>query len=137
MRRRMSAQRMRLYNRGVLSPGKQADFIFLDDLDAFTIHSVYKEGTNITNLPEDLFTFNLDYIFNTIKRRPIKQDDLKLPISNLEGDEVKIRIMHREISNTFTEEMVIPVKTREGVLQWEDAGLTMIAVIERYGHRNR
>lgn len=130
------AQRMQLYDRGVLSPGKQADFIILDDLNAFSIHSVYKKGSNIKDLPEDQFNFNDQYIYNTIKRKPIKRDDLILPISNLEGDEVKLRIMHRETTNTFTEEMIIPVKTREGVLQWQDAGLTMIAVIERYGHQN-
>ncbi|UPU39643.1 hypothetical protein MX850_02510 [Erysipelothrix sp. Poltava] len=98
------AQRMQLYDRGVLSPGKQADFIILDDLNAFSIHSVYKKGSNIKDLPEDYFNFNDQYIYNTIKRKPIKRDDLILPISNLEGDEVRLRIMHRETTNTFTEE---------------------------------
>ncbi|WP_331835971.1 hypothetical protein [Erysipelothrix piscisicarius] len=129
------SQRMQLNDRGVLSPGKLADFIILDDLDAFAIQSVYKKGINDQNLEYEHFLFDDDSIFNTIKRNPITEADIVSSISKIKGDEATIRIMHREVTNTFTEEQIQSIPVREGVLQWQDAGLTMIAVIERYGHQ--
>ncbi|WP_342621289.1 adenine deaminase C-terminal domain-containing protein [Erysipelothrix sp. P66] len=129
------SQRMQLNDRGVLSPGKLADFIILDDLDAFAIQSVYKKGINVQNLEHEHFLFDDDSIFNTIKRNPITEADIVSSISKIKGDEATIRIMHREVTNTFTEEQIQSIPVREGVLQWQDAGLTMIAVIERYGHQ--
>ena len=38
------ARRMHLEDRGMIAPGRLADFIVLSDLNQFTIHSVYKKG---------------------------------------------------------------------------------------------
>lgn len=40
-----TAECYQLKNKGAIAPGYVADFIILDDLNHFTIHSVYKEGT--------------------------------------------------------------------------------------------
>lgn len=132
----VAAQRMNLFDRGVLSPGKIADIIILDELDTFKISSVYKKGRNVSSLPEEKFNFNKSYIYNTICRNYVKESDFTSQISGLTSERQRVRVMHREISNTFTDEKIIDVPVREGVLQWEEVGLSMIAVIERYGHND-
>jgi adenine deaminase len=43
-----AAERFRLFDRGALSPGRQADFCVLSDLSNFSIRSTYKRGVAIS-----------------------------------------------------------------------------------------
>ena len=44
---------MNLLDRGVIAPGKLADFVLLDDLDTLHITSTYKKGKCIFDINED------------------------------------------------------------------------------------
>jgi adenine deaminase len=130
------AQRMRLYDRGIIAPGKISDFIILDDLKTLSIKEVWKKGEKIYDrdakisrtlpVPEipDLFR-------NSIKRDPVSADDFTIAAADGVHESLIIR------RNTGTSTATVAVKHRlraeNGRIIIED-GLNLIASVERYGH---
>ena len=125
------AQRLRLFDRGIIAPGKIADAVILSSLDDFVIEEVYKKGRNINDIEKDTIVNFNESSYHSIQRNPVSIDDF---IVKSEGDSVKVRVMERESGATFTHEEFVDVAVKDGIVQWEEAGLSLISVIERYGH---
>ncbi|MCK5672116.1 MAG: adenine deaminase, partial [Spirochaetales bacterium] len=134
------AKRMGFRDRGIIAPGKIADFILLEDVsNEFKIQSVYKGGV----------LFNLKKVDKTIhKFDPGFLDSLNLSLSSISdemyilkvnpGSEgkttVKCRIMRKNSKNTYTESVFRSLPVSKGVINWSNPELdvNLAIVIDRY-----
>ena len=127
-----------LKNKGAIAPGYVADFLILDDLNEFSIDSVYKNGTlvvknnELLNIPDDVIEeINLPTSMNIGE---ITAEDLKIDITNkkflnvielipnkLESNHLKIKIDSLNLSNEFT-----PLVGQDDLLK--------VSVIERHNN---
>lgn len=133
------AQRMRLYDRGVLAPNKRADFIILDELESFQIEEVYtkgelsyqrdqqKEKKYSKAFPEDFY--------NSVKLAKLNKDDLELKF-NSKQESLKCRVIEVKSESTYTEEKIAELNLKDGLLEWEKSDFNLAAVISRYGDRS-
>jgi adenine deaminase len=74
-------------DRGAIAPGYKADFIILDSLEDFTLHSVYKDGKLVSNSMKLEFDFNnhvQPQFENTVHLTNFTIDDLKIPTNHNE-----------------------------------------------------
>jgi adenine deaminase len=134
------ARRMGLLDRGVIAPGKMADFILLEDVKEFKIHSVYKNGKALYNKQESEGNRSSQNnkkgfprkFYNSIKLNSLNKEDFKVETPILNG-EVVCRTMKVAPNTTFTEEGEVIINSVNGKLQWEKKGCALIAVFERYG----
>jgi adenine deaminase len=133
------ARHMLLSDRGSIAPGRIADFIILDDLETFSIRSVYKRGvlerSELYGPGADRGSRFPASFYATVRRRPLAEDDFLVrtpaPTSATGLDCVTIRI---DPESTFTERGSVRCPVSGGLVDWRAAGLSLIAAIERYGH---
>lgn len=133
-----NAQRMHLYDRGAIAPGRLADFLLLSDPASFQPELVYKEGRCIYDaaapqipaaagpspFPEDFY--------RTVQVASVTAETFRLPAP--EGaSQVEVRAI--EVSPTVTQtkerRMVLPV--RDGCIDWQSGDCALAAVLERHG----
>lgn len=130
------ALRMDLKDRGAVAPGKIADFIILDNVEKFSINSVYKNGECVyeegkkyqytpseNNFPKDFY--------NSVKLAKINEEDLKIK-ANVENGRVKCRIINVKNGSTFTGEVFDYLDVVNGYIDWEGSPYALIGVFERY-----
>ena len=125
-------------NKGAIAPGYIADFLILDDLENFSIESVYKNGTLVVknneffNIPSDITEVQSLPIAMNIKK--ITSEDLKIDINNknfinvielipnkLESNHLRFKIDTLNLKDQF-----IPITGKDDLLK--------VSVIER--HKN-
>ncbi|MGO4495282.1 adenine deaminase C-terminal domain-containing protein [Paenibacillus sp. 2RAB27] len=131
------AKRMRMYDRGVISPGKIGDFLLLSNLEQLTIEQVFKAGRKVYDV-EEAYTpiikppaFPAHY-YQSVQMAPLKEADFEVSIE--EADDVyTCRKMMVKDGSTFTEEQHAQVKVQQGKLLWQESGSALIATFERYG----
>lgn len=135
------ARRMGLHDRGMLTPGKLADFLLLDNLEEFSIQEVYKNGQSVYRKGQPVTEKRYSYeyypnnYFDTIQSRLLTKENLKLKVET-DKDVVKCQVIQKFEFGTFTEPIIKGVPVKDGLLQWEDEGLSLLVVMERYG-KNR
>jgi adenine deaminase len=116
---------------GSISIGRKADIIVLDDLDDFSIDSVYAAGK-----PVDDFTPSYEYpdlVFNTVKFPEVDESDLQLRADPDTDHKVPVIKVLPDLILTEKESAIIH-SDLDGVLL-PDAGddILSVAVIERHG----
>ena len=134
------AKRMGFRDRGIIAPGKIADFILLDDSSPeFKIHSVYKQGVLFSSDtghkavhsfdPKFLDSFNLP-VTPISDAMYILQVDKKLA----NRSNVKCRIMRKNSRNTYTESVIRSFPLTKGTINWSnpEADVNLAVVIDRY-----
>jgi adenine deaminase len=134
------AKRMGFRDRGVIAPGKIADFILLEDGSAnFKINSVYKRGVlfksssgNITPPrfdPKFLNSLNLSVtsILDTMYTLRVAPELVNKGI-------VKCRVMRKNCKNTYTKSVIRSLPVSEGIVSWTspEAEVNLAIVIDRY-----
>lgn len=130
------ARRMNLHDRGVIAPGKKADFIFVDDLEKFNITNTFISGKEVynsaceTEYSSSSYKFPQDF-YSSVNVKPITKDNLLIPAGDT--NEVMCRIIELKDGSTRTNELIKPVPVKNGYLDWENSGYCLIAVFERYG----
>jgi adenine deaminase len=119
-------------DRGAIAPGYKADFIILDSLEDFTLHSVYKDGKLVSNSKKLEFDYNnhvQPQFENTVKLTNFTIDDLKIPTNheelNVIGIEKNSLLTTHEKIYGFTENEFRSDPSRD---------LCKIFVIERHGN---
>lgn len=128
------AKRMKLQDRGVIAPGKIADFCLLSNLEAFELAAVYKTGVlanqNGDNkvgerqFPEDFY--------KSVQLEPLTSEDFDVHVNKEDGT-CTARIMKVQDGSTFTAEVHESIDVQDGLLQWQDTEHLLIATFERYG----
>jgi adenine deaminase len=130
------SRHMGLRDRGSIAPGRKADFVLLDDLETFSIRAVYKDGVAVEpdrdrreagpapGFPPSFYT--------SIRRGLVSESDFEARpgLSGAEVDCVTIRI---DPGSTATSRGSVRCALRDGLVQWRESGLSLLAVVERYG----
>ncbi|OWZ83172.1 adenine deaminase [Natranaerobius trueperi] len=127
------AKRMKLFDRGIIAPGKVADFVLLDDYETFEIDQVFKNGKPILNhkdTKDDTFKFP-ERFYKSVKINELTEEDLvvKAPIN--EGN-ISCRIMKVSDGTTYTKEIIDELPVKNGELDWENSPYLLTAVFERH-----
>lgn len=121
------ARRMGFQDRGAIVTGYQADFILLDDVPSFKIATVYKNGKQVSTAHPDMYF--PESFYQSVQCRPLTEADLSFKVEKAMTCNV---IAIQEIG-TFTEHVQRMVAEKNGFLDWENSGLALIVVMERYG----
>ncbi len=129
------ARRMHLDDRGIIGPGKRADFIILNDLENFSIEAVYKNGKKYQPSEKELKgsqdqeLFPEDF-YHSVHCRPAEEKDFEV---YGEGDFALVNAMEIQSFGTRAKWVKRQVPIRDGKLCWQEAGLCLAAVFERHG----
>ncbi|MCI1985056.1 MAG: amidohydrolase family protein [Lactobacillus sp.] len=128
------ARRMGLWDRGLIAPGRVADFIVLDDVPSFAIDAVYKSGQRVTvDAATPVVTHFPDALRQTVTAMPLTVADLALTVPQ-EGGTVTANVIAIAKAGTFTALEKVPLAVENHQVQWQAAGLSLAVVQERYGH---
>lgn len=130
------ARRMNLLDRGVLAPGKLADFIVLSDLNTFQISEVYKKGVRVYNEKEPLVQhthprFEEEYYHSLQLEKPSL--DKFLIRTELESGYADVNVMMIQRHSTRTKKAIVRMPIQNHKLIWEGSGCVLTMVFERYG----
>lgn len=131
------ARRMHLLDRGVLAPGKKADFLSVEDLEKFEIKNTFIDGKEVYNSSEEkkyiptTYRFPEDF-YRSVHVKNIKAEDIKIPVETTEK-EVMCRVIEVSDGSTRTKELIRPLPVKDGYLDWENSEYCLIAVFERHG----
>ncbi|MDP4096194.1 amidohydrolase family protein [Paenibacillus sp. P96] len=131
------AARMRMHDRGTISPGKIADFVLLSDLETFEPDQVYKNGIKVFDRYEahqsKLISGNFpEYFYHSVQLSLLEESDFQIHTNAEEGMH-DCRVMMVKDGSTFTEELIVPAMVSDGLVQWEEGEYGLIATFERYG----
>ncbi|MFD1955575.1 adenine deaminase C-terminal domain-containing protein [Paenibacillus thailandensis] len=131
------ARRMRLYDRGVIAPGKLADFLLVSDLEEMKIDAVYKNGTLAYSAdrpyePEPAPYRFPAHFYQSVKLGELSETDFALRTDAPNG-RYACRVMAVQDGSTFTNENRVELEAIAGRLRWETSGCGLIATFERYG----
>lgn len=126
------ARRMGLWDRGAIAPGRVADFVVLSDLNQLTISAVYKNGERVHSEVVVPATFS-DKLYHSVQAAKLAQGDFVLRAPQTNGM-VTVNVMQLNHDSTFTACRQEQLPVVDHVVQWQDAGLALLCVQERYGH---
>jgi len=126
-----AAEAYRLYDRGAVAPGYQADLIVFDDLKAFNVEMVFKGGRLVAKQGKALFEVSeiaSEAVVNTVNFKPVAADDLRIAMSS---DFARvIRLLPHSL---VTESAVRKVVTEEGFFKYDERlDILKLLVIERH-----
>lgn len=130
------SQRMHLYDRGVIAPGKLADFILLEDPAVMTPAYVYKNGVQIFSQKkgeelESSYQFPQDF-YHSVCLPPVSLEDFQV-VTDTDQEEVAVRVIEVHSDRTQTTEKIVSMPVRDHVLEWKDSGCMLAMVLERHG----
>ena len=129
------ARRMHLDDRGIIAPGKLADFVILNSLEDFSIEAVYKNGREYSPLlegkkeEEKPTLFPADF-YDSVRCREAEPEDFEI---RCEGKYALVNAMEIQPFGTRAKWIQKEVPICDGRLLWQESGLCLAAVFERYG----
>lgn len=124
------ARRMHLEDRGMIAPGRLADFILLSDLSSFKIHSVYKNGEEVTSMKENHHQTFPEHFYQSIKCKKASREDFQLQVS---GTSALCNVIQTQPHSTFTKHIQKVVPIVEGRIDYQSENLCLLTIFERYG----
>ncbi len=152
------SRRMHLDDRGMIAPGKIADFMLLDSLDGVEPVVVYKKGECVyrkddevccgaevaavqsaggvqtgSGAPKAAACSFPDSFYHTINCRQAEISDFVLKAEEPDAKWAEVNVMKIGTFGTATTPVKRRVEVKDGVLDWKSAGLSLAVVFERYG----
>jgi adenine deaminase len=124
-----AAMRLGRRDLGLVAPGRRADLIVLDDLDAFSVRHVFTSGRHVAADGALRATLRPDPVpppTATMHVPPLGPEDFTLRAA---GSRMRLRTVHRP---RFTEWGAIDAAVRDGVVRLPDDAILM-AVVHRHG----
>ena len=141
------ARRMHLDDRGMIAPGKIADFLLLSDLEGFRPEVVVKSG-RMEKDEAGMFAGQMDgsaacgkpavaadfpeHFFHSVHCRPAKLSDFVLRAEK-PCEAVLANVMQISTFGTATKQVQRRIPVRDGVICWQEAGLSLAVLYERHG----
>ncbi|MDR0997775.1 MAG: amidohydrolase family protein [Treponema sp.] len=124
-----------LRDRGAVAPGRIGDFVLLRNPESFEIAGVYKRGLLAGTGPESREEPSFPpHFYTSIKRAPLEASDFTPPLpQGFEGDSIDCVSIIPSPDSTATRRGRVNCKVLGGKLAWQEAGLCLLAVAERYG----
>jgi len=137
------SRRMHLYDRGVIAPGKLADFMLVKDPACLSPEAVYKNGVEIFNRqnPSDAEAkdgFPADF-YQSVQLPPLPAEAFRMPVSRFlpKGtpipSQVTVRAIEVHANGTQTRERHISMAVKDGMIDWKPSGCLLAMVLERHG----
>lgn len=128
------SRRMRLFDRGIIAPGRIADFVLLSDPDSFEIESVWKSGREVYEKKRGLVMKSPewhapDYVLSSTKREHVTAEDFSFPDSA--GSERIVTIKHFP-HTTMTGRGEAFIDLSKPLPE----GFCILASVERYGKQS-
>lgn len=129
------ARRMGFFDRGAIAPGRVADLIILDNLNDLSISQVYKNGEKVIPTHPAAVNFSKE-LYHSVQADKLNEQDFKIIVEQ-ENGLISTNVIEIEEKSTFTKriEVMLPVKNHEVV--WENSGLALLVVQERYGNNKK
>lgn len=127
-----AAECFRLHHKGAISPGRDADFILVDDLKTFRVHQVFTAGHLVAD-QENLFSpaggNAIRPPHNSIRMAPLQEESF-----TLYAPTKCVRVIGLQPHSLVTSSLVRQVRTDNNgrFLCENNPGLTKIAVFERH-----
>ena len=126
-----TAECYRLYGKGAIAPGYDADIAVFDDLKDFRCALTIKNGKKVAENGAALFAekekFLPDAVKNTMHVKPIGPENFRLVLKGKKAN--VIRILK---DNVVTERTVREVESKNGDVVLEGTDLLKMAVVERH-----
>lgn len=131
------ARRMHLDDRGMIAPGKLADFILLENLEDFRPKKVFKSGKMVCRRERErtedrrkaLFP---EHFYHSVHCREAKAEDFILKAETGQS-EVLANVMKISTFGTATERVQRKIPVKDGRICWQEAGLCLAVLYERHG----
>lgn len=139
-----AAKTYRLFDKGAIAPGYQADILVLSDIINFNIEKVFFKGKEIDKIPHVVFKDIDDKLFNTVNIGNVTKESLNL---NVGEDPVPIiQIIEGQIQTRFLMENVpafnglfVPNKEYNKIAVFERhkaTGKTGVGIVKGYSIHN-
>jgi len=125
------SRRMGLHDRGMIAPGKLADFAILEDLKSFQPAEVYKNGKRVVKKEFRKAVFP-DHFYQSVKCRLALASDFKLNRCSIEEGMAIANVMQVQGFGTRIKHIKKKIPVRDRGLCWQEAGLCLAVVFERY-----
>lgn len=129
------AQRLRLYDRGIVSPGKRADLVLLPELASFAPAVVISGGRVVARDGASVFPepTNPGLPFrDTVKIGHLSADDFRWRLEVPDGEAQVTAIRANPIDTaTRPDSLMLPVSA--GEVEWEGGGTVLLTITERHG----
>ena len=126
-----SAECYRLYGKGAIAPGYDADIAVFDDLKNFNCAMVFKGGRLVAKEGKALFKTGEKYlpaeVKNTVHVGSVAPDDFKIKLKGRRAN--VIRLLK---DNVVTEKVVREVESENGDVKLCGTDLLKLAVVERH-----
>jgi adenine deaminase len=124
---------------GILAPGKRADIAVINDLNEMTISQVYLNGKKVAENNEliiDIPSYTYpDTVKNSVKRKPVKIDDLVITAS---GSKARVRAIEAIPDQNLTGAREFDMKVSNGVVQpCLQQDVIPLMVVERHGRNGK
>lgn len=126
-----AAECYRLYDKGAVAPGYQADLIVFDTLESFTIDQVFKSGKLVAQKGKALFDvveMSGENVRHTVNLPPVETQQLELKLSADIANVIRL-LPH----SLVTERVIRKVELKDGsFICNEKLDILKLAVIERH-----
>ncbi len=134
------SRRMHLYDRGVIAPGRLADFFLVDDPRQLQPKLVFKQGRMIFDRMTPLLPHTADHFpedfYHSVQLPEITPDLFELPVSRFASgnpSSVTVRAIEVLPDRTQTREIQVSMPVRNGRIDWKNSGCLLAMVLERHG----
>lgn len=136
-----ASRRMRLFDRGVIAPGRLADFSLVEDPTKLHPVAVYKNGREIFNKKAAMQTTTRDSFpyefYHSVQLPHVTPEMFQMPIARfMEGavpSEVTVRAIEVLPDRTQTQEKLVNMPVQNGFIDWKASGCMLAMVLERHG----
>lgn len=125
------AMRMNLRDRGSIAPGKIADIVVLDQLEEFQVEAVYKNGSLYQGEAETACMFPSEF-YHSIFCKEAEESDFILKTEIVQDGYVTAHVMKISEVGNFTSLVTRRIRVKNHIVQWEESGLCLGAIYERY-----
>jgi adenine deaminase len=135
------ARRMELSDRGVIAPGKKADFIILDQLDTLSITEIYKNGVKYEEAYQSKQEVTYGqlfptYFYHSVQCKHAIEQDFEIKTEK-DCNRVLANVIQIAEFGTFTKKIERELQVKNQKVLWKEAGLSLITIFERYGKTNQ
>lgn len=132
------ARRMQLFDRGVIAPGRLADFQLVEDPRRLRPVKVFKEGKEI--FPQTGGNRMSPYTFPADFYTSVYLDEAEPLMFRVPAGEARVSVTVRAIEvlpgQTQTREKLVEMPVKDGYVDWKGSGCLLAFVMERHG-KNR
>ena len=130
------AQRMRLYDRGMIAPGYRADLLLVDNMTDFNVLRVWKDGRTVFEAGDEREEESASrqfpaHFYRSVNLAPLTEADFTVPAGLPDGTHAA-RVMVPDAASGRVVEGFRDVRVSGGKVELNGSGCALIAVFDRY-----